>query len=355
MGGRKTSDAPQGCFWKGGTLWGRIKVGGIEHRWSLRTRDADAAVRRRQARKEELTAAHHFGERRTTYKECFVAWAAEVVQNVGAQTAQRYAVSLKQLEPWLGDLHVDQIDRKVVNDLVAGRRLDEVSTATIKRDLTALSSLLQFAEDQEWREGNPALERSRRLKERRDPIVLPTHEDVERVIERVPGLLKQVVRAAWLTGARQNELVEATHRHVDLARGQWSIVGKGRKLRTLDLSEGAKALFAELPRYPKSPHLFWHGAGEPYRNLSSRFSELVAQVDEVARKSGTPFRPFRFHDLRHLYAVDYLKAGGNIYALKLLMGHSNLATTELYLDYLTPEEALRAKHGNSVVALRSVS
>ncbi|MGB1230598.1 MAG: tyrosine-type recombinase/integrase, partial [Holosporaceae bacterium] len=53
--------------------------------------------------------------------------------------------------------------------------------------------------------------------------------------------------------------------------------------------------------------------------------------------------PFRFHDLRHRYAVDYLKNGGSIYTLKGLLGHTSVKTTEGYLAYLTPEEAEAAK------------
>ncbi len=52
--------------------------------------------------------------------------------------------------------------------------------------------------------------------------------------------------------------------------------------------------------------------------------------------------PFRFHDLRHKYAIDYLKTGGKIYTLQKLLGHASIKTTELYLTYLTPEEAKAA-------------
>ena len=53
--------------------------------------------------------------------------------------------------------------------------------------------------------------------------------------------------------------------------------------------------------------------------------------------------PFRFHDLRHRYAVDYLKAGGSIYDLQQHLGHSSVKTTEIYLDYLSPAETRAAK------------
>jgi integrase/recombinase XerD len=61
------------------------------------------------------------------------------------------------------------------------------------------------------------------------------------------------------------------------------------------------------------------------------------------RRPTSPFRRFRFHDLRHRFAVDYLRDGGNIYDLQKILGHASIKTTEIYLDYLTPDEQEAAK------------
>jgi integrase/recombinase XerD len=53
----------------------------------------------------------------------------------------------------------------------------------------------------------------------------------------------------------------------------------------------------------------------------------------------------RFHDLRHFFAVSYLRAGGNIYDLQKTLGHTSIKTTEIYLDFLTPEEQHIAMFG----------
>lgn len=47
---------------------------------------------------------------------------------------------------------------------------------------------------------------------------------------------------------------------------------------------------------------------------------------------------FRFHDLRHLHAVNWLKDGRSIYDLQRRLGHSSIKTTEEYCRFLTPEE-----------------
>lgn len=338
--------APRNCYWRGPpgqeVLWGSIKVRGQRFRWSLRTRDAETALRRVKARREELEAEAHYGESRSSYEAAFVAWSEHISHQVGAATAKRYVVSLGQIDGFLRGKFVDQIDKKLVSEIVAARRR-VASQATVRRDLTALSSLLSFAEDQDWREGNPALDRLRKLKERRDPIVLPTAADIERVIARCPGDLAVMVRVAMATGCRQDELVSARPRDLNLRLRQLTVVGKGNKLRVVSLSDEAVTAFRLLPARLGGQHLFRHHGDLPYANVSSRFAAIVAGTQKVAREKGHDFRPFRFHDLRHFFAVDYLKRGGSIYDLQGEMGHSSVKVTEMYVQFLTPEEARAAK------------
>ncbi|WP_414690983.1 tyrosine-type recombinase/integrase [Novosphingobium sp.] len=54
---------------------------------------------------------------------------------------------------------------------------------------------------------------------------------------------------------------------------------------------------------------------------------------------------FRFHDLRHLFAVRFLQNGGSIYALQGIMGRTSVKTTEIYLAHLTPDQQLKSKMG----------
>ena len=96
-------------------------------------------------------------------------------------------MSLKQLEPFLLGLYLDEIDKGVVSEIVRQRRARGATNATIRRDLVALSSVLGYPEEEGWRDDNPALTRLRKVKERHEPIVLPEHGDIARVIARAPG------------------------------------------------------------------------------------------------------------------------------------------------------------------------
>jgi integrase/recombinase XerD len=164
------------------------------------------------------------------------------------------------------------------------------------------------------------------------------------LIARCPGMIADIMRAAIATGARQGELVQARREHIDHDRRQMTLIGKGRKLRVIALGPyGAYDLMCSLPAYAHKPLLFWHSEGECYKNFASQFATIVDRTGAWARENGIDFRPFRFHDLRHLHAVTWLKDGRSIYDLQNRLGHRSIKTTEMYCKYLTAEDERIAK------------
>lgn len=367
--------APKGCYWRGDTLWCRFVVQGVEIRRSLDTSDVRVAAARSAKLREDEIATRKFGDKRVTWLEAQDAWTSFIVGHTKQSTADRYLSSLTQIVPMLKDLYVDQIDKQLVATIVGKRQASgvgkeakkRVTNATIRRDLTALSSVLDFAEDQGWRSGNPALDRLKKMKERRDPIVLPEPAHIEAVIARAPGNFGALIRAAWLTGCRLDELRGLTRDCVDLSLGQIKLYKtKNGKPRVIAMGD-ARSIIEALPKAKTSDAVFWHGTDSaaatetqrsrtnrptraaPYLNVSSNFRRLVAAAQKAAQQDAdrrgvpTAFRPFRFHDLRHRFAVDWLKAGRKLYDLKAHLGHSSVQVTEIYLAHLTPEEADRVK------------
>lgn len=339
----KKRSAPSGCYWRNGVLWGRAKVKGIQRRWSLHTDDPKVARERRKAGKDKLTSVAHHGDARFSFAEVMAAWSPWIEKQVGPRTQQRYVTSLGVLAPFLDGKFLDEVDGRLVAEIVRMRQsVDDVSNATIKRDLTALSSVLNYASAQDWIESNPVLPKLRLIRERRDPIVLPRAVDVQRVIDRAPGLFAMLIRAALATGCRQDELAKAKWSQLDLTAKRLTVVGKGNKTRAVDLEPfGGVDVFASLPRGVGDAPLFWHDNGQPYSTVASRFGFLVRQL----AKRHTDFRRFRFHDLRHLHAVEWLRSGRSIYSLQQRLGHSSIQVTEGYLRHLTGAEQDAVKHG----------
>jgi integrase/recombinase XerD len=375
---RNPCKAPAGCFWRDGVLYGRIQTGGQDIKWSLRTDDPKVAASRRKAEKARVVAAQRYGDQRRTFAEAMDAWGRHIADNISASTLRRYTSSLAVLQPYLQDIYLDEIDRKVIGSIVESRRNIpyipkgkrhpiKVSIATVKRDLTALSSIFDYCVDQEWMQTNPAMEwlkpghrKRSRLQERRDPIMLPEMAHIQMVIDRAPGLFGRMIEAALMTGARLDELGKVQRHHFDRARAQLTVIGKRNKLRVIDLEDAGEdfglVLFSALPATLETRALFWHrppkgkrGLGDPaarpYSQISSNFGRIVEGTAQQAQKQDQYFRPFRFHDLRHVHAVQWLKSGRSIYALQQRLGHTSVKTTEMYLAYLTADERHQVMFG----------
>lgn len=374
MSKRRKRKAPAGCFWRDGILYGRIQTGGGDIKWSLRTDDPVVAASRRKAERARVVAAQRYGDQRRTFTEALEAWGRHIQKEVGAKTFKRYLSSLAVLEPHLEGLYLDQIDKKLIGTIVEARRDKfyiptgkkkpiKVTIATIKRDLTALSSVLGYCVDEDWIESNPVMmwlkpggRRKSRLSERRDPIILPDPRHVQMVIDRAKGLFAHMIAAARKTGARLDELANGRRSNLDQSRRQLTIIGKRNKLRVVDLEDGGEdfgfALLSSLPISMETDALFWHrlpkgkrAKNEPavrrYTTVSTNFARIVRATAKQAQIQEQAFRPFTFHDLRHLHAVEWLKSGRSIYVLQKRLGHTSIKTTEMYLEYLTPEEAQR--------------
>lgn len=83
------------------------------------------------------------------------------------------------------------------------------------------------------------------------------------------------------------------------------------------------------------------------RETDTLLKKFPSRYAAWRKKNGVSFR---FHDLRHLFAVTYLQRGGNIYDLQRILGHRSIKTTELYLEYLTPEERRVAVSGSAQIS-----
>ena len=255
-------------------------------------------------------------------------------------TATRYLVSFRAVRPHLDGKFLDQLTRRDMAAMIGARKKTGVKNASVRRDLTAVSRVFASAIGWGVCEHNPALEYDRdMIRERRDPIDLPTPEEVARAIERAEAY-KRIIAVASQTGMRMGEIMTLTWRQVEINRGVITLDRtKTDRPRAIPLTgpllEQAAGTLSGTPRHAVCPLVFWHGDGEGYNNFSSNFTDWRRR-----RKVR-----FRFHDMRHYFAVMYLRGGGNIYALQRILGHASIKTTEIYLDYLTQEERIRAMHG----------
>lgn len=330
---------------RGETWWARFKVRGVEYRRSLRTTVRTEAERRLKAVRKDIEGEALFGlAPPKSWQEAVLAWKTHATADLNDKTVTRYMASLKALRRFLDGAELRRVDIAKLREIVKGRRTEGVSTATIRRDLTAMSSVIDHAIGEGWIEENPTLTiRHKRMREKRNPIALPDNADIATVMAAAPARFSDAIEFARETGMRQDEIFSLTYRQLD--RDSITIRGKRDRLRVIPYSRKAKAIVKRQPQFIGSPFVFHHSDGQRWASPASRFGDIVRRV---ARKAAHGFRAFRFHDLRHLYAVEYLRAGkGSLYDLQQLLGHESVKTTEIYLKYLTPEQIKAAMHGGT--------
>lgn len=337
--------APRYTFWRGDVLWARFTVAGKEFRESLRTGSPASAAKRVAEMRSKAIGRAKFSETNATWEDAGRDWLKHLRLQVGSpRTVKRYADSISLATPFFEGMNISEIGKEHINRFVAARRQKGVTNATIRRDLQAISSLLDFAEDEGWREGNPAQDKMRRLKERRDPISLPLEDDYAFVLSRLPQPYADMLRIARASGLRQGEIAAMERVHFDPASYRLMVRGKGNKQRAITLSDEAADIIARQPLSPTTTRVF-HSGGKAVWQAAFVFSRARRTAQKAAQKEGREFQGFRFHDMRHLYAVEFLRRGGSIYALQKHLRHSSIKTTEIYLDFLSPEEQERAKRG----------
>jgi site-specific recombinase XerD len=182
---------------------------------------------------------------------------------------------------------------------------------------------------------------------RRDIEVLE-YRELERLLrapegDSLRGLRdRAILETFFSTGLRLSELC-ALERTVDLVRGEISIRGKGDKIRVVFLSDGAKKAIATYlkARADIDSALFMSitRSGKPLGRITPRAVERL--VEYYAKKAGIAKRVHP-HQLRHSFATDLLVNGADIRSVQELLGHANIATTQVY-THLTNKE-LREVH-----------
>jgi integrase/recombinase XerD len=102
---------PTHCYWRNGTIWGRLIIAAREHRRSLRTSDAKEAAKRVKAWKTKLERQQFGDIEAQRFKEAVLRWAKEVLPgSVKPAVAKRYLVSIGQMADHFGELRVTEID-----------------------------------------------------------------------------------------------------------------------------------------------------------------------------------------------------------------------------------------------------
>lgn len=280
--------------------------------------------------------------------------AQAATQDAARNTRLAYGRDLKDFADWLARRggHFATAEQADVEGYLVYCDAQGLAVATRARRLSAIRQMFLFAHDEGWRATDPALRLKGPGRTQRLPGTL-SEPDVAALIEaaRTKGRTEAdrlrdtcLMELLYATGMRVSELVGLP---VAAVRGDPAMVlvrGKGDKERLVPLSTPARAAIrawlvvrdaAEAGLKAKSRFLF------PSRGAEGHLTRLrcYALVKELALAAGLDPGRVTPHTLRHAFATHLLAHGADLRAIQTLLGHADLATTEIYTHVL--EDRLR--------------
>ncbi len=227
-----------------------------------------------------------------------------------------------------------------------------LARATVARKAAALRRFFAFLHDEKMRSDDPSAALPRPAAARPLAQVLDHRSvdalfaELERRREGEPGpaalRLTALVELLYGSGLRATELVSLPRHAVRPDQPFLILKGKGGKERLVPISDRARAAVSEwaalVPR--DMPWLFPSGKAHLSR------VRLYQLVRELAAAAGIPPERVSPHVLRHAFATHLLEGGADLRALQLLLGHADIATTQIYthVDSRRLVELVNSRH-----------
>jgi integrase/recombinase XerD len=256
------------------------------------------------------------------------------VKQVKAEDLRRYIITLQEKHRWSGHPHIRTKD-------------DGLSPHTIASYVRSIRAFWSWLKRERFIKHNPC-QNVKPPKASRKIVATLTNEQITRLLKSIrlrdqPGYRDYaLVMTLYGTGLRLGELLGLRMASIDFDSGQIKVMGKGGKERSVYMSATLfkvlfKCVFQWKPKVA-SDYLFVHGDGRPL----SRFyvEHRLHRYGKKARITGVRCSP---HTLRHSFAVNYLRNGGDTFTLQKILGHSTLEMTRHYAEVSNIDVELKQK------------
>jgi site-specific recombinase XerD len=276
----------------------------------------------------------------------------EIEQNRSQKTIQNYDHYLTRIIDYGGDIQVKEIDEELIRkwrlwlNRLGTNTSDELQKTTQNYHLIALRSFLKYCA----KRNIPALSADKVELARtvRKQVTFLNLDEITRLFEQPDvttnsGLRdRAILELLFSSGLRVSELVGLNRDDVNLKRREFMVRGKGQKDRPVFISPDAAAWlekYQEL-RTDNAKPMFIRYSGQKKVDLTGNFHRLTARsvqrmVARYALLAGIT-KHVSPHTLRHSFATDLLMNGSDLRSVQALLGHSNVATTQIYTHVTDP-------------------
>ena len=271
------------------------------------------------------------------YIEKFIRY-LQIEKNYSRHTILNYRLDLEDFQNFLRDAPLESIDYLVLRKYLASLKEKALSSRSVARRLSSMRSFFKFLMRDGFIKTNPILILSSPKIEKHLPQFL-TEEEARILIEsasgrREPDLRdRAILETFYSTGIRISELVGMSMPDIDFISGVVTVFGKGRKERIVPIGETALAALRayQAARSRSSEAVFLNKNGKRMSDRGVRYC-----IEKYIRMTSTK-RGISPHTLRHSFATHLLDRGADLRSVQELLGHANLATTQIY-THLTTEK-----------------
>ncbi len=261
-------------------------------------------------------------------------------QGLARATLQAYRSDLQGFSRWLQACGADLItmDGGVIQQYLASRLQDGTKASSVARILSAVRLFCNYAQRHAWRCDDPCEQVMPPRPSRLLPAVLSEREMEDLLEAPDTGKPKGVRDRAMLEllyacGLRVSELIALRHDQVNLKADVLRLTGKGGKERLVPFGECAAQWLERYLREAR-PKLM-QGCAETGDLFVTRRGQAMSRqgfwfvLRQLARRVGIA-KPLSPHTLRHTFATHLLNHGADLRVVQMLLGHSDLSTTQIY-------------------------
>ena len=273
-----------------------------------------------------------------------------VERRLSPNTIENYRRDLNALTAWMGGAGVSSFKDLIgehLRSFVAAEHRRGLSPKSLQRRLSALRSFFRYLLRNGELPGNPAQGLRAPKAPRKLPQVLDADEMTRLVEVPTDGPLglrdRAMLELFYSSGLRLSELCALRWRELDLAESLVSVTGKGNKGRIVPVGSHAvtalsewKSASAGKPDAPVFP-------GRGGATISPRAVQL--RLRQLAQQQGI-WKRVHPHLLRHSFASHVLESSGDLRGVQELLGHADIATTQIYthLDFQHLAKVYDAAH-----------
>ena len=268
----------------------------------------------------------------------------EVVRGYSAHTVKNYRRDLTRLITFCGDHAIDDLshlNQSLLRQWVATLSKEKLSPTSIQRHLSSTRSLYKFLA----RTRSDLADPTAGVRAPRTPRTLPKSLEPDQVSQLLNHQSETALMARDLAmaellysaGLRLSELVGTNLNDLDRNEKIITVIGKGQKTRIVPVGGPALTALAEWMKYrPVANEVLGYDSPLFVTQRGKRISPRAVQdrIRQLAVKHGMTQRVHP-HVLRHAFASHLLESSGDLRAVQELLGHANIATTQIYthLDF----------------------